>query len=339
MPGPIERVRGWDVPDRNNMDEQQRRAFDEALGRLGIPPHPPNALDQLNVRVDFGGAEVQQERVGPRGEVPPIPEWARDFQEFAPGDDPDDDGYYDEPNEEPPNDHDDELMDAKLFLGKKKVDLYTDFLKKPRKLQPYCPEYSNVQEVLFRLQNSVILYEGTPMHVKNVLAHGKDQQTVLYGDLDGKDVLVPYSQTLDLRSPDPGYVTYGGSVYFLARSPVRSSKQGMNGENTVCERLATAYRDNLNTSTIRKVLSNREDIEWEPKLFELFNREVLTEIRLSNQVAITTTNSPRPTVYYKNRKLGPVQGHKVLVDIYDAEASWIHDTLDKVKMKAVSSDL
>lgn len=105
-------------------------------------------------------------------------------------------------------------------------------------------KYETAEEVKFRLENTVVLYDKEPVYITKVNLpepeDGKGEiarvffQPLPYPDVGGRfGETRKYlsSKNFDLTPFKMGYVNIEGSAYFLSRNPVRQNRQGLANNN------------------------------------------------------------------------------------------------------------
>jgi hypothetical protein len=104
-------------------------------------------------------------------------------------------------------------------------------------------KYETTEEVKFRLENTVVTYDGQPVYISKV--HVPDAEDkgeiarVYFYDLPlkgaGQKETRKYlsSKKFDLAPFPMGYVNHNGQAFFVARTPVRQNKQGLAQGTTI----------------------------------------------------------------------------------------------------------
>ena len=103
-------------------------------------------------------------------------------------------------------------------------------------------KYETLDEIKFRLENTIVLYEGRPVYITRVqYPDGEDEiarvyfQELPYGVLLNKHKehrKYLSSKKFDLTPFKMGYFNHGGEAIFTARTPVRQNKQGLSQATT-----------------------------------------------------------------------------------------------------------
>ena len=111
-------------------------------------------------------------------------------------------------------------------------------------------KYETSEEVRFRLEGTVVLYDGDPVYISRVrVPEGENEIARVYyhelplkrpgfgnEDLEGQaGGIRKYlsSKKFDLAPFKMGYMNYQGNAVFVSRTPVRQNKQGLAQHNTV----------------------------------------------------------------------------------------------------------
>jgi hypothetical protein len=191
-----------------------------------------------------------------------------------------------------------------------------------KELPPFKIQYQTFAEIKLRLLNSIISVKGHPFVVGRIRQKAGDFTLYVY-DKTSAYKKVQYSDLTDLRSIPPMYVRHG-QVGWLCRWPGRVYQQGITKSNTLI-RTADGKKtlSPINTSQLIKQLAERETHVWDSTTDKLMRREDIATIRLSDDIAVMSTQS-EITACYRGRPLGTVQENVVTVfDEDDLLQSWI----------------
>lgn len=101
-------------------------------------------------------------------------------------------------------------------------------------------KYETAEETKFRLENTVVLYDGKPVYITRVGAVGaedkKEIARVFFWELplpkgrapgQGETRKYLSSRNFDLAPFKMGYINHNGEAIFVARLPVRQQRQGL----------------------------------------------------------------------------------------------------------------
>jgi hypothetical protein len=216
-----------------------------------------------------------------------------------------------------------------------------DIPEKEKKLPRFKPIYENREEAKLRLVGTIITLYDTPCYISDV---GTVIDTVTNEQGLGAIVTQPGGRTIqvvfnphgmDMRSPEPGYVTMDSSAYYMIRRPARVARQGLSKENVT---LKLAGDKNFigiprpfTLINLAQALAERDVVRWTPQIYaDLLNPMRPNSRRLSNRIAIYNSSKKGPSVEFKGRTLGPLENDTALVAELDAEASWIMDAMTEV---------
>jgi hypothetical protein len=105
-------------------------------------------------------------------------------------------------------------------------------------------KYETAEEVRFRLENTVVLYDKEPVYITRVsLPEGPDEKNeiarVFFRSLPYTGAHQPEtrkylsSRHFDLTPFKMGYMNYKGQAYFISRAPLRQNRQGLSQNTTV----------------------------------------------------------------------------------------------------------
>lgn len=116
-------------------------------------------------------------------------------------------------------------------------------------------KYETAEEVKFRLENTVVMYDGDPVYITSV------------GNVDVEDKAeiarvfyqpLPYNQRnkairkylsskkFDLAPFKMGYMNHGGEAIFVSRLPVRQNRQGLSQGTTVFKDIRGRNAEQMN---------------------------------------------------------------------------------------------
>lgn len=93
--------------------------------------------------------------------------------------------------------------------------------------------YDSLEDSQRRLNSTVVLFQGSPVWIQNVIGLSKDQQAEIIhlpwkGQKGGKDVVPLTPQYFTIRNLPPlGYVDYDDFSHYCSRIPSRQGKQGL----------------------------------------------------------------------------------------------------------------
>lgn len=100
-------------------------------------------------------------------------------------------------------------------------------------------KYETAEETKFRLEGTIVLYDGKPVYITRVNAVGaedkKEIARVYFWELpvpkaaSAKDEVRKYlsSRHFDLTPFKMGYLNHGGAATFVSRLPIRQQRQGL----------------------------------------------------------------------------------------------------------------
>jgi hypothetical protein len=103
-------------------------------------------------------------------------------------------------------------------------------------------KYETHEEIQFRLNNTVVMYDGKPVYITQVRqpedleeANGKEIARVFFSELPyngrGKEERKYLSsRKFDLSPFKMGYVNYKGEALFCSRKPIRQNQQGLSAK-------------------------------------------------------------------------------------------------------------
>lgn len=105
-------------------------------------------------------------------------------------------------------------------------------------------KYETAEEVKFRLENSIVMYDGEPVYITQCLVPDREDKgevarvyfrklpvggAVARGMADPEKDVRKYlsSKKFDLAPFKMGYFNHGGSAHFISRTPIRQNRQGL----------------------------------------------------------------------------------------------------------------
>lgn len=200
------------------------------------------------------------------------------------------------------------------------------------KLQPFKINYETYQEIKLRLYNTVISIKGNPFWVKQIGNDGANKFKLAVTDGE-KTYQVKYDDLQDLRTVPPMYITTSMTGW-LTRHPGRVYQQGLNRSNTSlrspdCE----ATLANFDPGAFLLGFKKRQNREWTPVFSDLIKSGELTNIRLSDEVAVQHKRN-KVIACYKGRALGEIVDNEInLLDEDDALQGWIETAARKVNLE------
>lgn len=124
-------------------------------------------------------------------------------------------------------------------------------------------KYETVDEVKFRLESSVVLYDGKPVYISRVgMAEADDKKEIarvyfydlplLNGDKKGGGETRKYlsSRKFDLSPFKMGYMNDKGRATFVSRAPVRQNKQGLTSNVTTFQDMMGRRSEDVSFNTM-----------------------------------------------------------------------------------------
>jgi hypothetical protein len=118
-------------------------------------------------------------------------------------------------------------------------------------------KYETQEEVKFRLENTVVMYDGEPVYitsVANVEAEDKAEiarvffQTLPYNPRNKSVRKYLSSKKFDLAPFKMGYMNHGGEAIFVSRIPIRQNRQGLSQGATLFKDIRGRNAENINFS-------------------------------------------------------------------------------------------
>lgn len=131
------------------------------------------------------------------------------------------------------------------------------------------------------------------------------------------------TQGIDLRTPEPQYVTEENVPGYFFRIPVKQQRQAVNHDNMYIKRVGTERIGHFHPLSLVKGLT-RECVQWRPMLADLFKGYSLNSLRLSKDIAVYRDGDDKLIAEYRGRNLGEIRDDRILVDELDVSKIWIH---------------
>lgn len=126
-------------------------------------------------------------------------------------------------------------------------------------------KYETQEEVNFRLNNTVVLYDGKPVYITRInMPEAEDKKEIArvffvelpYGRKlgDGVKETRKYlsSRNFDLAPFRMGYFNHNGEAVFASRTPIRQNQQGLNAKNVTFVDTRGKRAENMNFNEMVK---------------------------------------------------------------------------------------
>lgn len=200
-------------------------------------------------------------------------------------------------------------------------------------LPPFHLPYETVEEIQMRLMGTIILIKNNPFYVENVIRKNNDYHLVVSNEEEERTI-VKYNQgQLDLRSPEPGYINTEGGSYYFVRPPNRQQRQGIIYNQIFLKKIGSEEMFSPhNKNAVMIGLKFRDVQPWTSELCNLLQRRIISNMRLSNSIAIYIDHRKIKSEY-KGRFLGEVHDDTILLDDRDRRP-WILSDLKDVSMRS-----
>lgn len=202
----------------------------------------------------------------------------------------------------------------------------------------FCPDYENLADIRMRLERTIILVAGEPTYVWSIKPYRNDFRIYTLRNMNERPKFFYYKRekdNLDLRGPPPGYLIHDQKTLFLARTPTRQQQQGLTRSNTILYRVGTGQKERMGDAAYyMAALRNRKMRPWSQELNAVFKDGLLTEVALSNHVAVyQDRNNGKICAEYKGRFLGELSKGKVIMSPEDYDKSWIKNAVQTVQLE------
>lgn len=202
------------------------------------------------------------------------------------------------------------------------------------KLPPICPKYESQEEANLRLKGCIFEIKNLPYLVENVVLKLRGHLDLYVEGADRVQYMVSVPECpVSFRSLEPGYIMRNGRTEYICRAPAKVYRQGWNQENLRYKPPGPQeWRKLDNIYSILKPLSNRTNLEYSNAVFTMFQKGIVTSVRLSNTVAMYE-NDGEHHLEYKGRFLGKMKENEVFVDDVCEKMSWVEADLHKVGLR------
>jgi len=201
------------------------------------------------------------------------------------------------------------------------------------KMRPFFLDYQHQEEANLRLSDSIILVKSQPVFITQVHWTGKNKY--IFGNCNGENYKIPFTDSLNLRTPPPGYYTnQKKEVVYLSRVPARVFKQGLYHENTHKKPVGDdEFGGFRSTKEIQSFLYSRVTHRWDTDIAKYMATGLIERVLLSSDIVAFHCDG-KAKAEYKGRVLGDINGNTVLLDPDDNSQSWIHRALHLCGLQA-----
>lgn len=201
------------------------------------------------------------------------------------------------------------------------------------KLPPFKLNYETIDEARRRLHQTVILIKGNPFYVDDVGQKDGKFKLKLLEATDGVHVQIKLEDVPDLRSAAPVYLTTPLGIRFLERFPERVYQQGLNQRNTRFRHIATEQTNRFDITMFCRAVKSKKDRVWSKPMADFFDDGTLSEIRLTDRVAVFHRGTDNHACY-RGRRLGKiVEDEVLLLDEDDSIQPWVIADAKKAGLK------
>lgn len=216
---------------------------------------------------------------------------------------------------------------------------------KRRIFQPaFRMSFETLADISLRLRHTIIFIGPEPYYVEDIKQTENDFLLLVskrHGE--GEEIYkVFYNKELavDLRSPEPQYISYHSKPVYLVRPPYRQQQQGISYSNSYGKPLGHSGIHRLdNSNEVIKGLREQETIApWSETYSDLMLRiRAMPSIRLSKSLCAYVSEeyaSEGVFVEYRGRKLGELKENTILMDEEDCSKPWIKREIAMVNCQA-----
>jgi len=185
--------------------------------------------------------------------------------------------------------------------------------------------FDTLHDIKLRLQGGYVFVGANLFYVLDIRDMEGDYLMILKDGNDGK-FRCWYKQTpaIDLRTPEPQYISDANLPGFFFRPPMKQQRQAINHDNSFIKRVGHDSFSHCHPLTLVKGLS-RESVRWKPMLYDLMTKDrAIQAIRLSKDIAVFRDDTERLVVEYRGRLLGELKEDVILCSETDARRNWIH---------------
>lgn len=206
---------------------------------------------------------------------------------------------------------------------------------KRRMPQPlFKPTYETLHDIRMRLERCLLFIGSELYYVREIMADTATKDFVLsLLDKDGKKFFVRYNRCtdIDLRTPEPQYVTVQREPLYFIRPPYRQQRQGLAPENFGCRKVGSGDSQLIRLHELTLLMQglSTDILPFSTNYNELIDRGVLPSLRLSKDVALYREKSSTKAEY-RGRFLGVVSGNEIHLDSDDFQKPWIRRAVEAV---------
>lgn len=178
--------------------------------------------------------------------------------------------------------------------------------------------YETLDEISFRLNNTVVLYENKPVYITKIAGPAETEDEIarvyfhelpLGGAVKRETRKFLSSRKFDLRPFRMGYMNFKSEAVFLSRTPIRQNRQGLGADNVLLYDFKGELKNNL---SFRDVLYSKGFVDMVknlypdfPKARDLLKNNDATSVAVNRAFSFVKDDQLDVCVLlYKNSKCG-----------------------------------
>lgn len=185
--------------------------------------------------------------------------------------------------------------------------------------------FESLHDIRMRLTHGYVFVGATLFYVNDVREIEGDFLLILQ-DTNDQKFKCWYNKTncIDLRTPEPQYITEDNLPGFFFRPPYKQQRQAINHDNTYVKTVGKTNPHHCHPKALVKGLS-RECLVWKPVIYDLMTKaRAVQSLRLSKDIAVYRNEQDQLMAEYRGRPLGEVKDDTIFCHPLDAKKNWIN---------------
>ncbi len=185
--------------------------------------------------------------------------------------------------------------------------------------------FQTLHDIRMRLQSGYV-FIGTNLYYVTDIRELEGDYLLLLKNGEDQVFKCWYNKTgcIDLRTPEPQYITDDNQPGFFFRPPLKQQRQAINHDNSYIRYVGRESANHCHPLALVKGLS-REALVWKPMIYDLMTKaRAVQSLRLSKDLAVYRNPEEKLIVDYRGRRLGELKEDVILCNEMDAKKNWIH---------------
>lgn len=191
-------------------------------------------------------------------------------------------------------------------------------------------DFETLSDIKMRLSGTYVFIGQHLYYIRDIFQHQGDYLMELQGP--GRRVFWTYynrNTAIDLRGPEPQYITINGRAVFLLRPPLRQQRQGLSFDNLQCKAVGSSRITRFDIPEEFMTVFTGKTMQWIPQYDELLKHRVVAALRLSKRVAVYSQKQ-QTKMEFQGRFLGNMKDNTVELDRLDISRPWVVDAVREV---------